>query len=90
MKGYVFLVLFCAHQSNAFDDFFVGNYEGYDIPPPTNLETRAASTQFFSQVLDHYDPTNTARWSQVRRNCLLSVIYIFYLLIDHYDEWIGN
>ncbi|XP_023312840.1 putative serine protease K12H4.7 [Anoplophora glabripennis] len=64
MKSHVFVVLFCAHHAFALDDTFLGQYENYFLPPPSDLDTKAVTTQYFSQVLDHYDPTNTARWSQ--------------------------
>lgn len=65
MKSYIYAlgVLFCVHHAFA-EDIFLGHYENYDLPPPGDFDTSAVTTQYFSQVLDHYDPTNTARWLQ--------------------------
>ncbi|KAJ8924676.1 hypothetical protein NQ315_000827 [Exocentrus adspersus] len=67
MEGYLLLFLLSVNSVFAEEgEFFAGHYDGYSIPPPIDRNGRAdtVTTAYFSQILDHYDPTNTARFQQ--------------------------
>ncbi|XP_023311117.1 putative serine protease F56F10.1 [Anoplophora glabripennis] len=59
------LILFSVNH--ALSDQFLLRWDllGYDIPPPEVTEWRAGViTGYFSQRLDHFDPSNTRIWLQ--------------------------
>ncbi|XP_018571389.1 putative serine protease K12H4.7 [Anoplophora glabripennis] len=63
--GVTVLILFSVSYALSSESVFRGHLLGYDIPPPKVAVSRVeVATDYFTQRLDHFDPSNTIVWSQ--------------------------